>query len=55
MVEFYFKVYETNKNENLYANIGFQIQNILNKLFKYSIDGQLLLESHETTNIFNLQ
>jgi len=55
LVEFYFKVNETIQNQNQYADIGFQVQNILNKLFKYSVDGQLLIESHEITNIFNLQ
>jgi len=57
LVEFYFKVNEINQNEILYADIGFQIRNILNKLCKlqYRVDGKLLSESSETTNILNLQ
>ncbi|CAI6356587.1 unnamed protein product [Macrosiphum euphorbiae] len=48
-------VNERDQNETLCANIGLQIQNILNKLCIFSVNGQLSLENHETTNIFNLQ
>ncbi|KAL4135608.1 hypothetical protein QTP88_007206 [Uroleucon formosanum] len=48
-------VNESDQNDTLCANIGFQVQNILNKLFMYSVDGQLPLEGHETTNILHLQ
>ncbi|XP_022168890.1 uncharacterized protein LOC111032751 [Myzus persicae] len=48
-------VNKIDQNESLCVNIGFQIQNILNKLLMYSVDGQLFLESHENTKIFNLQ
>ncbi|XP_060858055.1 dynactin subunit 2-like [Metopolophium dirhodum] len=48
-------VNESDQNEILCANIGLKIQNILNKLCIYSVNEQLLLESQETTNIFNLQ
>lgn len=47
---------ENNHNEKLCANIGFQIQNILNKLFICSISGHFkLLESYKTTVIVNLR
>ncbi|KAF0762828.1 dynactin subunit 2-like [Aphis craccivora] len=47
---------ENDHNEKLCANIGFQIQNILNKLFIYSVSGNFkLLESYKTSVIVNLR
>jgi len=47
---------ENDHNERLCANIGFQIQNILNKLFICSVSGHFkLLEIYKTTVIVNLR
>ncbi|XP_029341521.1 uncharacterized protein LOC107885072 [Acyrthosiphon pisum] len=55
LMKFNNTVNESDQNETLCASIGLQIQNILNKLCICSVNGQLPLENHETTNIFNLQ
>ncbi|CAH1732438.1 dynactin subunit 2-like [Aphis gossypii] len=47
---------ENDHNEKLCANIGFQIQNILNKLFICSVSGHFkLLEIYKTTVIVTLR
>ncbi|XP_025203353.1 uncharacterized protein LOC112600373, partial [Melanaphis sacchari] len=46
---------ENDHNKKLWANIGFLIQNILNKLSVNSVDGHFkLLKSYKITKIFNL-